>query len=42
MNPKNIDNVIKELTKAEHAYYVLNSPKKNKPNGVLKLFNLYK
>ena len=26
MNPKNIDNVIKELTKAEHAYYVLNSP----------------
>ena len=26
MNPKNIDNVIKELTKAVHAYYVLNSP----------------
>ena len=26
MNPKNIDNIIKELTKAEHAYYVLNSP----------------
>ena len=26
MNSKNIDNVIKELTKAEHAYYVLNSP----------------
>ena len=26
MNLKNIDKVIKELTKAEHAYYVLNSP----------------